>query len=137
MKCTTQLSRTVSLAKTANTWCKDTVHSGEDLSQKSHAPSSLSICLQAERPLSDQALLVHEARLMFTGSAHQSLCLCKRRHHSCSLEPRGRTPVQVACPLWCPTIQHAFTAEGSTARWYLSTCTRRLRESSTPPSEYH
>lgn len=29
---------------------------------------------------------------MLTGSAHQSLCLCKRRHRSCSLESRGRTP---------------------------------------------
>lgn len=42
-----------SLAKTANTWCKYAVHSGEDLSQKPHAASSLSICLQAERLLSD------------------------------------------------------------------------------------
>lgn len=46
-----------------NTWRNDAVHGGEDLSQKPHAASSLSVCLQAERLLSDQALLVHEAKV--------------------------------------------------------------------------
>lgn len=108
LKGTTQLLRTGSLAKSANTWCKDTVDSAEDLLQKSHAPSSLSICLQAERILSNGPSWLTKFVWCW-----QTLPISVSAFAKDDTIPViwNQGTGQVACPLWCPTIQHAFTAE--------------------------